>query len=160
MCKCHELSREMEQLTGVELPAYDSRRQSSPLGLGLLDGVGTGTDGAQGGGTSDVNRPTVVTESGARFVATPTGRRAKGQLEEEVRTVIVSQVRTAGDDMIAMLGLTPELIANSISKEDPPSSGAIYAILKTWEGKNYVDLGKSPFRFIRFTERGKRDLFR
>lgn len=160
-CTCHDMSRQMEVMSGVKFPAYNSIKASGPLsGLGLLSGVGTGTDGGKAAGSVDGGRPTVVVASGARFVETPSGRAARGQLEEQVRFAVCTQVRAAGDDMIAILGLTPKLIGDIINKENPPSSGAIYAVLKRWDGANLIDMAESPVRFVRFTDRGKRDLFK
>lgn len=62
--------------------------------------------------------------------------------------------------MIAMLGLSPKTLAAMIDPENPPSTGAIYSVLKRWEGAAQVDMAESPVRFIRFTAKGKRDLFR
>jgi hypothetical protein len=160
-CSCHDMSRQMEVMSGVKFPAYNSIKLSGPLsGLGLLSGVGTGTDGAKAAGSVDDGRPTVVVASGARFAETPTGRAARGQLEEQVRYAVCTQVKAAGDEVIAMLGLTPRLIGDIIDKADPPSSGAIYAVLKRWDGANLIDMAESPVRFVRFTDRGKRELFK
>lgn len=160
-CDCHAMTRQLEELTGVQFPAFDSRKTSSPLsGLALLDGALDGTDRLQQRLSPRADRPSVTTTSGVRFAATPTGRAARGQLEEEVRTVICAQVKAAGEDMIAMLGLTPDTISQAISRDDPPSTGAVYAILKRWDGRVQVELAERPFRFIKFTDKGKRDLFR
>jgi hypothetical protein len=151
----------MEEMSGIKFPARNSIRDSSPLsGLGLLRTPGNGTDDAKAGGSVDDGRPTVVVASGAMFAVTPTGRAARGQLEEQVRHVVCTQVKAAGKEMIAILGLTPATIGIMIDREDPPSSGAIHAVLKRWEGQAMVDLGESPFRFIGFTQRGERDLLR
>jgi hypothetical protein len=160
-CDCHTMSRKMEEMSGVKFPARNSIKDSSPLStLGLLRGHGAGTDGHKGPGTVDDGRPTVTVASGARFAETPTGRAARGQLEEQVRYAVCTQVKAAGHEMIAILGLTPKLIGDIINREDPPSSGAIYAVLKRWDSANLIDMAESPVRFVRFTDRGKRDLFK
>lgn len=160
-CACHAMSRQMEQMSGVKFPAYNSIKASGPLSsLGLLSGAGAGTDGAKAAGSVDSGRPTVVVASGARFAETPTGRAARGQLEEQVRYAICTQVKAAGHEMIAMLGLTTKLIADIIDKDNPPSTGAIYAVLKRWDGAALIAMAESPVRFISFTDRGKRELFR
>lgn len=160
-CLCHSTSREMETLTGVKFPAFSAGRTSPALSrLGLLSAGGVGTNTGKATGSVDMERPTVAVASGARFAVTPTGRAARGQLEEQVRYHICRQVRQAGEDMIALLGLNPTMLAKMIDAEDPPSTGAIHAVLKRWDNACLVELGESPFRFIRFTDRGKRDLFR
>jgi hypothetical protein len=158
-CNCHESSRAMEDMSGIKLPATIINRQTPSLGRLLrAPGIGTGADGSAVSG--DPSRSTVAVASGAVFVATPTGRAARGQLEEQVRHAISVQVKMAGEEMIAMLGLNPSTLAAMIDKDNPPSTGAIYSVLKRWEGQALVDLGQSPFRFLRFTDRGKRDLLR
>lgn len=160
-CKCHAVSRQMEELSGVRFPARNSIKDSGPLSaLGLLSPGGMGTDGARAGRSVDDGRPTVTVASGVRFVETPTGRAARGQLEEQVRHAVSVQVRAGGDEMIAMLGLSPKTLAAMIDPENPPSTGAIYSVLKRWEGAAQIDMAESPVRFIRFTAKGKRDLFR
>ncbi len=160
-CSCHSMSRQMEELTGVKFPAFSPRKSSPALSrLGLLSTPGATTAGHGAPGSVDVDRPTVVTASGARFVVTPTGRSARGQLEEQVRHVISVQVKAAGEDMIAMIGLTTNTIAVLIDKDNQPSTGAIYSILKRWDGAAMVELADKPFRFLRFTDRGKRELLR
>ena len=158
-CECHQMSRQMEQLSGVKFPVLNPRREGAPLSkLGLLSPGGVGTGHANGVGTVDPDRPTVVVASGARFAVTPTGRAARGQLEEQVRYAINTQIKAAGEDMIKILGLTPGVIATMIDKDDPPSTGAIYSVLKRWENNVFVELGESPFRFLCMTDRGKREL--
>jgi hypothetical protein len=160
-CECHDMSRQMEDMSGIKFPSRDSVKESSPLsGLGYLRAAGDGTNPDGSGRSVDPDAPSVVVASGARFAVTPTGRSARGQLEEQVRHVVSVQVKAAGEEMIAMLGLTPTMIGLAIDKENPPSSGAIYAVLKRWEGSAMVDLGEKPFRFLRFTDRGKRDLLK
>jgi hypothetical protein len=159
ICDCHDMAREMEAMSGVQIPPVLVNR--TPPRLGSLLGLAPRTTGGTGtSGTGDVGRPSVVLPSGARFVATPTGRAAKGQLEEQVRHFVSVQVSAAGDEMIAMLGLQPGTIAKGINVDSPPSTGAVYSVLKRWEAAAMVELRDGPFAFVRFTERGKRELFR
>lgn len=160
-CPCHDTSRQMEELSGIKFPAHSVQREGSALsGMGLLQPPRVGTDGAKAPVDGDVNRPTVAAPSGRLFTATPSGRAARGQLEESVRHFVNQQVRAAGDEMIAILGLTPDFLGSLIDPVNPPSSGAIYSVFIRWEKQNFVELSKSPFRFIRYTDRGKRELFR
>jgi hypothetical protein len=160
-CFCHVMSRQMEELSGVKFPVRSSIRDGSALsGLGLLGTTSPYTNTGKAAVSDEASRPTVAVASGATFVATPSGRAARGQLEEQVRHVISVQVNAGGSEMIAMLGLMPSTLGLMIDADDPPSSGAIYAVLKRWEKQALVDLAESPFRFVRFTERGTRDLLR
>lgn len=101
-------------------------------------------------------RPSVIT-GGKSFKATPSGRAAKGELEEKVR-VQLAKVCSANADMVAMTGLTPKVLSVAIDDDKPPSQGAIHAILIRWEQKGLVELGTKPFRFLKFTDLGRRQL--
>jgi hypothetical protein len=158
-CSCHDMSREMEQLTGQTLPPVLTNR--TPPRLGSLLGLpGRSTGGLNEPGTDDMTTASVAVASGARFAVTPTGRAARGQLEEQVRYVIEERVKAAGHDLIALVGLTTGAIMLAIDRDNPPSSGAVYSVLKRWSGANLIDIAESPYRFLRYTDRGKRELFR
>lgn len=158
-CTCHDVTRQMESLTGIQVPALEINRTTPSLDR-LLREVNGAAGGGKAPGIGVIDGPSVTVASGARFAVTPTGRAARGQLEEQVRYAICVQVKAGGDEMIALLGLSPATLAAMIDKENPPSTGAIYSVLKRWESNGMVELAESPFRFIRFTERGKRELFR
>jgi hypothetical protein len=153
------MTREMEEMTGVQFPPMLINQNPPIKGIYLHLPHGTTGDGGTSG-SGDGGRPAVVLPSGARFASTPTGRAARGQLEEQVRHFICTQIHAAGEDMIKLLGLQPMTISKGISREDPPSTGAVYSVLKRWESANLVDLDENPFRFVGFTERGKRELYR
>lgn len=159
MCECHDTTRELEELTKVQFPATIINRQTPALSRALHVPSGTtGSDGAPVSGQA--GRPTVVVASGRTFVATPSGRAQRGQLEEQVRHACEQQVKFGGADMIALLGLRPETLALMIDRENPPSTGAIYSVLKRWERTAFVELAADPFRFVRFTPLGERNLVR
>lgn len=88
------------------------------------------------------------------FKPTPTGRAARGELEDKIRQV-VQQYHEMAADM-----LTPEMIGKFINKENPPSNGAIHACLTRWEARGWVTINKKPFRLGVVTEGGKRNLFK
>jgi hypothetical protein len=157
-CQCHDVTRQMEGMTGIQVPALEINRTTPSLDR-LLREAERSSGGAKGPGIGVIDGPSVTVASGVRFAVTPTGRAARGQLEEQVRYAICVQVK-AGGEMIELLGLSPSTLAVMIDRENPPSTGAIYSVLKRWESNGMVDLAESPFRFIRFTERGKRELFR
>lgn len=95
----------------------------------------------------------VPTLGGPRtFEPTPTGRAARGELEDKVRRAII---RVYGFE-----SLTPETIAVLVNKEDPPSVGAVHAVLTRWEDKSFAILDRKPMRFVEFTELGKSHLMR
>ncbi len=107
----------------------------------------------------DTRRTRIIDTSHA-FKATPTGRAAPGQLEERVRVAIASRVASGGEQIIAMTGLTPKLISSMVDAENPPSQGAVHAILIRWDKAGLVRLASKPFRFVGFTDLGKRQLVR
>lgn len=91
------------------------------------------------------------------FTPTPSGRAARGQLEEQVRLQL-AKAYGIGPDLLALTGLQPKLLAASINPEKPPSQGAVYAVFKRWEGQGWVELAEKPFRLVKVTEAGKRKL--
>jgi hypothetical protein len=90
----------------------------------------------------------------AAFKPTPTGRAARGELEDKIRQVVIQYHELAADM------LTPEMIGKFINKEKPPSSGAIHACLTRWEARGWVTLLKKPFRLGVLTEGGKTHLLK
>lgn len=91
------------------------------------------------------------------FTPTPSGRAARGELEEQVRTVLVTAWQ-GGRSLIETVGIGPKAIAASISKDKPPSQGAIHAVLTRWANKNLVTLTDKPFRVMGFTVQGESQL--
>lgn len=92
-----------------------------------------------------------------RFPETPSGRAARGQLEENVRLQLV-KAHKAGPELLATIGLQPKAVAASINPEKPPSQGAVYAVFKRWETQGWVELADKPFRLVKVTESGHRNL--
>lgn len=84
-----------------------------------------------------------------RFVTTPTGRRARGQLEYDVLTVCGEFSR----DVYEWDLCTPKLVAERIGKmhdTEPPSTGAINAVWDRWEKIGFAQQGRKPSHFIMF----------
>lgn len=108
---------------------------------------------------ADARRTRIVDTSHA-FKQTTSGRAAPGQLEERVRVNIATSVVEAGSETIALLGITPAVVAKQIDANNPPSQGAIHAIFMRWQAAGYIEVGKKPFRFIKFTQAGERALLR
>lgn len=85
------------------------------------------------------------------FGPTPTGRAARGELTEKVRKVLVAWHAKFDE-------LTPEIIGILIDRENPPSVGAVHAVLRKWESMSYITIEMKPFRFGVFTELGRQAL--
>lgn len=86
-------------------------------------------------------------ETTKTFAPTPSGRAARGELEENVRAVIAAHFEVFDH-------LTPQIIGVLINKETPPSEGAIHSVLMRWEAKGLATVERKPFRFGTFTTAG------
>lgn len=96
----------------------------------------------------DVLPPNVVSE----FGPTESGRKARGQLEDEVKRVTDMWVAMAaiGD----MQPCTPPWVAERIDPENPPSTGAISAVFERWALYGFCTIEKKPTRFTGYTPDG------
>lgn len=74
-------------------------------------------------------------------------RRARGSLDINVEAVC--RLWLAGK--LPYEHLTPADIGMMIDVSNPPSAGAVYAVLQRWKEHGFVELGNKPFRFVRFT---------
>lgn len=155
---CHEMFRQLREITGItDSVGPVVIEQTSILGrlsvTGFLHPTVTTT------AAIPIERDGHADPTGANepFSPTPSGQRARGQLEEQVRTE-VQRFFNAGVEMIATLGLTPTLLAKAINQNKPPSQGAVYAVLKRWERDGLVTLAEKPFRLVGITDLGKRRL--
>lgn len=84
-----------------------------------------------------------------RFAPTPTGRRARGQLEYDVLTVCIEYSNEEYDWELC----TPKLVSERIGKKyaiEPPSTGAIDAVWNRWEALEFAVRDHKPSRFVRF----------
>lgn len=87
------------------------------------------------------------------FAATPTGRRARGQLEYDVLKVCQEYAKNVYDWTMC----TPKLVAERIGKmneTEPPSTGAINSVWDRWEKLEFALQDKKPSRFVRFVGAG------
>jgi hypothetical protein len=88
------------------------------------------------------------------YSETPSGRTAKGQLED--------WVKQACDVWIAekySWPCTPSYLSGTIAdveKVPTPSTGAIGAVFNRWEELGFAVIGKKPIRFTAYTEEGMR----
>lgn len=87
------------------------------------------------------------------ILRTPTGRAGKGQLEEQVRLALKKSAV-----FVEMGMVTPGYISRLIDKENPPSQGAIGAVMDRWEKKGLINIGRKPLRISKVTNLGERIL--
>jgi hypothetical protein len=84
------------------------------------------------------------------FGPTPTGRRARGQLEVDVLKVCQDFV----DNVYEWELCTPKLVSETIGKMyavEPPSTGAIDAVWNRWEALDFAKRDHKPSHFVGFT---------
>jgi hypothetical protein len=74
-------------------------------------------------------------------------RRTRGSLDINVEAVC----RLWLDGKLPYQELTPVSIGMVIDISNPPSSGAIYAVLQRWKENALAELAEKPFRFIAFS---------
>jgi hypothetical protein len=95
--------------------------------------------------------PAIVGTPTRHYEPTPTGRKARGQLEYEVLAIC----RDFSNGTFDWPDCTPKLIAEEIGHRnatEPPSTGAIAAVWDRWTRLGIVQQGKKPLRFISFTD--------
>lgn len=83
------------------------------------------------------------------FIGTPTGRRARGELEFDVLFVCDEFMR----DVYEWEHCLPKLVAERIAimnQTEPPSTGAINAVWDRWEKMGFAKQEKRPSRFVGF----------
>lgn len=81
-------------------------------------------------------------------VVTPTGRKAKGQLENQVTAVINDWFHNGTAEAGQVESLTPKQVAEILG--DNSSLGAIHAIAKRLEKSGRATLAAKPFRIVGF----------
>lgn len=104
-------------------------------------GLGTGTLG-----TLPTRAPVPVVP---RFAPTPTGRRARGQLEADVLKVCQDFYHNVFEWEFC----TPKLVAEEIGRRhaiEPPSTGAIDAVWDRWLALGFAYRERKPSRFTGF----------
>lgn len=149
-CKCHTDITKMHELTSTERvphPNPDYSPVKNPFWMPSMD------ERAMLHERHDHEVPVEpvvrnpLEAQAKRFDATPTGKRARGQLEDEVLAVCGSFVR--GE--LPYEDLTPKEVATEIDKFDPPSVGAIGAVFDRWVSLGFARCEKRPVRFVSFT---------
>lgn len=101
----------------------------------------------------DAPAPPVPALPAPAFIPTPTGRRARGQLEYDVLQVCKEYTQSIWD----WSACTPKVVAERIGKmnaTEPPSTGAINAVWDRWERLKFATQDKKPSRFVKFLGEG------
>lgn len=172
-CTCHQEIDQMYEMAGMPRPEVEQtheylehmRFQSHETVipndlesvLGDVPSIAMGTDAlpdderAAAGHQGTV--PDTLPSPARTFHATPTGRRAKGQLEYDVLKVCQEWTREVYD----WPDCTPKLVAERIGRvnaTEPPSTGAINAVWDRWERLGFAEQAKKPSRFVKFTGAG------
>lgn len=168
-CECHKRITEMYELTGLPRPVpeqspermeyinqgqlemslmlSDVRRMTA---LSTPNGPTTHPDRERPVG--DDGDPATATIPPARptFTPTPTGIRPKGQLEYDVLQVCVDFHNEVYEESMLC---TPKMISHEIAKRntsEPPSTGAVNAVLERWNSLEFIAFYKKPTRFESF----------
>lgn len=163
-CKCHQQITEMYEMVDAPRPPVEQsaewnawvqeKHQETRI---LLDQIArdvlsnrarrNADTEHERTGAGDVDSATGT--PAPRFAATPTGRRAKGQLEYDVLKVCADFIGGVYEWEVC----TPKLISEEIGKMhamEPPSTGAIDAVLDRWQTLEFALRGKKPSRFVSF----------
>lgn len=161
-CKCHKDIDEMYEAAGAPRIPQQNPDWNPPPRQDLSyvwdrPLVSAGVDAATvayepGAAPTDGG---IVLESPRYTDAQPTasGTRRRGQLEEEVQRVCVGYLKgefTADDEGY----MTTKHIAHLVSEDDPPSPGAVHAVLIRWEKIGYATLNRDPLEFALLTPEG------
>jgi len=180
MCTCHEVSRQLFELTGVRMQPAAAPAQTVLPGLIGNDLIGTlygppsvqetaeptdtratgerpaaATTTGAAGIYGDAPRPVMPirsVKSATEFKPTASGMRARGQLEAECATLMLKWFRLQPEENGFML--SPELVRAGIKSEPQPSNGAIYAVFQRWARQGFVVLNKKPFGIVKPTPQG------
>lgn len=173
-CTCHGKITEMYQLAGMDreppeqsvdyLAAMRAQRAEFAMPslydmppdtpLSTPDGTGTPPDVERVVATPEraaygTNEPPPHGTVEPTFDPTPTGRRARGQLEFDVLKICDEFSR----DVYEWEHCTPKLVAERIGHmyaTEPPSTGAINAVWDRWEKLGFAKQDKKPSRFVCF----------
>lgn len=155
-CQCHVTMAAMQEAAGVprtfaDNPAYVPDRGHFVLPEPSIRGVSTGlssTDDTEGHPDTERDARAVVDPvAGVSFAPTESGRRARGQLEYEVLAVC----RRWLADEFDWPACYPKEIAEIIDKNEPPSTGAVSAVLARWERMGFAEYQHKPIAFLKFT---------
>lgn len=157
-CDCHEPFRQMQAITGVRQShverevSHERRRAQVGLRAQLSRSIRTPTDADP---TGEHGSTGVLGPENSPFRPTKSGRRARGELEAMVASVLMTWFQSKPEP--AMVPLEIKFIQMALKKNAPDktfSSGAILRCLQRWSDKSWVVLQDKPHRIIQPTERG------
>ncbi len=158
-CKCHKDLDEMYELAETEREEHQNSEWSPATHSFIMPefGVDYGMDrvalqadpidgdtGLQGAGNGHIGA--------SSFGLTPSGRAARGQLEEQVLEVCTEWIIDRSEVC------TPAFVAWDIArfnKVEEPSTGAISAVFARWEKYGFAVIESKPARFDCFTDEGR-----
>lgn len=175
-CTCHQEVDNMYAMAGLPRPELEQTHEyleslrsqthsefvqdvvETVESSALSNAGGTDThrdnEGTYAGQQGSVRGTLGAAQRGTRaFNPTPTGRRARGQLEYDVLTVCQEFAR----DIYEWIDCTPKLVAERIgimNATEPPSTGAINAVWDRWEKLGFAEQAKKPSRFVKFSGSG------
>lgn len=146
-CECHTNITDMCEMAGVERTLRNVSLYTPDVGrywmptpefmAALRATLKPAVDGTQQG-------------DGPVFNPTPTGIRAKGQLESQVK-----EVCDKWDHGNGPVNLPLSFIALSIDTNEPPSVGAIREVMLRWEKYGFATMGTKPLAFTGYTATGR-----
>lgn len=152
-CKCHREVDKIFEAAGMERRPMDNpeyREPQSPYIIPDPVEVALRNTEEQESRSSNYQPVTLLDELPKMYRGTPTGKRQRGQLEDEVLQVCTAFMR--GD--LEVETLTSKVIAVEIDSDSPPSVGAIGAVFERWTQLGFANCEKGPVRFVSFTAVG------
>lgn len=156
-CNCHKVLTEMFEMGErervlVNVSTYE--REDSGFWMPTAEFLASlrverdrGRSGGAAGGEwtlGDASRP-----AERQFAPTPSGYRARGQLESEVMKVCDAW------DQGGPVSLPLSFIATQINEHEPPSVGAIREVMLRWVKYGFAALGVDPLSFQGYTTEGR-----
>lgn len=161
-CDCHKKFNKMYEMADVPRQVHQNPNYEPVKGPDLSEYLRMSEDlpdAALPGGTRTTratDKPSTTApgllESARTFTGTPSGYRQRGQLEAEVQQICNRGILGEFDEH-----LTPQLIAEMIDPDNPPSTGAIGAVFNRWERIGYARIHRKPLYFQGLTVEGMRD---
>lgn len=164
-CQCHSNLTNMYESVGMERPLATtnpeyisySRTYWMPEDADTLpDPIISNSDDTPEGDTltkapraAGPPRVGALTEGTKAYGATPSGRKGRGQLEDEVRWVCNKFMKAELEGLC-----TPQLIAETIDADDPPALGGIHSVLNRWVEIGFAEIAVKPTRFTNYTVEG------
>ena len=152
VCECHANVTKMFEMTGRERMPLQNPEYEDPKSTYIMptfEEIAKARLAEESNKVVTLRKPIEVVET-QTFDATPTGKRARGQLEDQVLLVCSQFVR----GQLEIEVLTPQLVARSIDEVEPPSVGAIGAVFDRWTRIGFARCAKKPVRFESFTAEG------